>query len=256
MNANMTRQRLSADQPPSRPPRSSSENLTRVAYEKIRAAIVYGRLDLGEALSEKDLATALGMSKAPVRGALSELRLKRLVDTVPQSGTYVFSPSREEIEELGDFRLVLEEQALRNAMAHARSALLAALDDIVSGMETAIQSESPFEFKRLDTEFHSTFVSQSGNRFLMSAYETVGDLIEAMRYRFMDTVVYRKKAFVEHQQILSALKRGRIDNAADLLRIHVSCAKQFHATIQSRGRSHRKDYKFRNYSEIFRKVTR
>jgi DNA-binding GntR family transcriptional regulator len=38
-------------------------NLTRVAYEKIRDAIVYGPLDLGEPLSENALAKASGMSE-------------------------------------------------------------------------------------------------------------------------------------------------------------------------------------------------
>ncbi|HEY4049119.1 MAG TPA: GntR family transcriptional regulator, partial [Acidobacteriaceae bacterium] len=54
----------------------SDTNLTRVAYEKILKAIVYGRLDLGEPLSENDLAKALGVSKAPIREGLNELRLK------------------------------------------------------------------------------------------------------------------------------------------------------------------------------------
>jgi DNA-binding GntR family transcriptional regulator len=247
MNQKTTRRRVSVGLRAVRSP----ENLTRVAYDRIRSAIVFGRLDLGEAISEKDLAIGLGMSKAPIRGALSELRLKGLVETVPQSGTYVFTPSREEIEELGDFRLVLEEQALRYSMARARGPLLVALEKVVSAMEQAIQSSSAFDFKGLDTEFHSTLVRHSGNRYLMSAYEMIGDLIEAMRYRFMDNVVWRKKAFEEHRRIVSALKRGRVEAATELLRIHVACAKQFHATIQSRGRAHRKDYKFRNYSEIF-----
>ena len=47
-------------------------NLTRVAYDKIRAAIVYGALDLGEPLSENALARALGMSKAPIRAAMGD----------------------------------------------------------------------------------------------------------------------------------------------------------------------------------------
>ena len=66
--------------------------LTQVAYERILKAIVYGRLDLGEPLSENDLAKALGVSKAPVRQSLNELRMKGLVVVIPQSGSYVFSP--------------------------------------------------------------------------------------------------------------------------------------------------------------------
>src|SRR5687767_15504799 len=112
-------------------------NLTRVAYEKIRAAIVYGPLDLGEPLSENALAKALGMSKAPIRAAMSELRLKGLVEVVPQSGTYVFSPTRQDIEDLCDFRFLLEGEALEAAVRHSGPALLAALEPIAQAMQQA-----------------------------------------------------------------------------------------------------------------------
>jgi DNA-binding GntR family transcriptional regulator len=234
-----------------RSPRSSSENLTRTAVEKIRTAVVYGRLDLGEAISEKDIASALGMSKAPIRAALSELRVRGLIETVPQSGTYVFSPSRQAIEELWDFRLVLEEQALIRSMAVARQPLVASLSAIMPAMENAFQSKDAFEFKLRDTDFHQTLVRHSGNRYLVSAYETISDVVEALRYRFIDTVISRNRAFVEHQKILAALKSNRVNRAIVILREHISRTKQFHSNIEwSAGRSHRKDYKFRNYSEI------
>src|SRR5438874_2297289 len=82
-------------------------NLTRRAYEKIRAAIVFGRFDLGEPLSEMELGRALGISKGPVRAALGELQVKGLVEIVPQSGTYVFTATPSRIEALCDFRYVL-----------------------------------------------------------------------------------------------------------------------------------------------------
>ena len=69
-------------------------SLTREAFERIREAIVSGALEFGEPLSETQIAKALGMSKAPVRAAFMELRDKGLVNIVPQSGTYVFSPTR------------------------------------------------------------------------------------------------------------------------------------------------------------------
>src|SRR5580692_8513149 len=110
-------------------PRSSVSDtrLTQMAYEKILNAIVYGRLDLGEPLSENDLAKALEVSKAPIRQSLNELRLKGLVIVIPQSGSYVFSPTREEIEELCDFRLLLEQRALDVSMKNAGTAMLRSL---------------------------------------------------------------------------------------------------------------------------------
>src|SRR6201986_1415971 len=113
---------------------ASDTKLTQMAYEKILKAIVYGRLDLGEPLSENDLAKALDVSKAPIRQSLNELRVKGLVVVVPQSGSYVFSPTREEIEELCDFRLLLEQRALHVSMEKAAPAMLRSLKKVVDRM--------------------------------------------------------------------------------------------------------------------------
>src|ERR1700722_20430038 len=136
------------------PPPASDTKLTQMAYEKILNAIVYGRLDLGEPLSENDLTKALHVSKAPIRQSLNELRLKGLVVVIPQSGSYVFSPTREEIEELCDFRLLLEQRALASSMEKAGAAMLRALKKIVDKMRDAYCANDVFQSKLLDTEFH------------------------------------------------------------------------------------------------------
>jgi DNA-binding GntR family transcriptional regulator len=234
-----------------RPPASETK-LTRMAYEKILNAIVYGRLDLGEPLSENDLAKALDVSKAPIRQSLHELRLKGLVIVIPQSGSYVFSPTREEIEELCDFRLLLEQRALDVSMKNAGAAMLRSLRKTVEKMKDAYHSADLFQSKLLDTEFHQTFLKHSKNRYLIQSYENIRPSVEALRYRFMDTAVYRNRAFDEHQKILELLTAGNISKACDILDDHISRTKHFHARVNwSSGRSQRKDYKFRDYTAIF-----
>jgi len=234
----------------------SKARLTKITYEKILKAIVYGKLDLGEPLSESDLAKALGVSKAPVRQGLNELRLKGLVVVIPQSGSYVFSPTSPEIEELCDFRLLLEERALRASMEHNARRLLSGLKKVVEEMRKAHRSADLFQSKVLDTEFHQTFLKYCNNRYLIQSYENIGHSVEALRYRFMDTAVYRNRAFEEHQEILELLIARNASKACDILSDHISRTKQFHAKVNwSSGRSHRKDYKFRDYSEVFNNRT-
>ena len=171
---------------------------------------------------------------------------------VPQSGSYVFSPTREEIEELCDFRLLLEQRALCVSMEKAASALLRSLKKIVEKMNEAYRSSDLFQSKLLDTDFHQTFIKHSQNRYLIQSYGNIGHSVEALRYRFMDTAVYRNRAFDEHQKILELLTAGNVSKACDILDDHISRTKHFHAQVNwSNGRSHRKDYKFRDYSAIF-----
>jgi DNA-binding GntR family transcriptional regulator len=231
------------------PPPDTS--LTQQAYERIRDAIVYGPIDLGEPLSENALARALGMSKAPIRAAMHELRVKGLVQVIPHSGTYVFSPTREEIEELCDFRALLEVQALRSAMALDAAALIAGLDDVVGRMQQA-DAAMRDAGRRLDSAFHQLFITHCGNRYLAGAYATIGHQVEALRHRFMDTTIFRQKAFAEHVEMLELLRTGKVTRAVTVLEEHIARTRQFQSAVTwSIGRSRRRDYRFRSHEDVF-----
>jgi DNA-binding GntR family transcriptional regulator len=228
-------------------------NLTKVAYESIRDAIVYGRFDFGEPLSETELAHALGMSKGPVRTALRELQVSGLVEIVPQSATYVFRATRAQIEHLGDFRFLLETEAMRLSMAQAALPLVADLERTVALMGKAAASGNRIQTKLLDTQFHQAFIRNSGNTYLISSYETIGQIVDALRYRVLDTIVYRNRAYEEHQRMLELLRSGKTRQAIAVLRKHIDRTKQFQGSVDwGKGRARRKDYKFRNYREALR----
>jgi DNA-binding GntR family transcriptional regulator len=230
--------------------------LTQIACEKILNAIVYGHLDLGEPLSENDLARALRVSKAPIRESLNELRLKGLVEVVPQSGSYVFSPTGEQIEELCDFRSLLETRAMRASMQNNSRALIAELRQTAREMKRAYKMGDVFLSKRLDTEFHAALIRHSGNRYLIQSYANIGHSVEALRHRFMDTAIYRNRAFDEHQEIVDFLANNNISKAIDVLQDHIARTKQFQARVAPTvGRLRRKDYKFRDYTYVFAELS-
>jgi DNA-binding GntR family transcriptional regulator len=192
------------------------------------------------------------MSKAPVRAAMSELRLKGLVEVVPQSGTYVFSPTRQDIADLCDFRFLLEGQALEASVRQNAPALLTALEATVQAMRAAGADHSA-ESRHLDREYHLLFVRHCGNRYLAEAYETIGHRVEALRYRFMHTTVFRQKAMTEHAEMADLIAAGRVAKAVSVLGEHIARTKQFHLGVNwSQGRSRRSDYKFREHAGLFR----
>ncbi len=226
-------------------------NLARTAYNRISSAIVDGRLDLGEPLSEVELAKALGMSKSPVRNAIKELQVRGLVEIVPQSGTYVFSPTEEQIVQLSEFRNVLEEQGLLLSMERNRDALIEDLDGIVEHMRDLWAGSATSEMKKWDTNFHLAFIRHAGNAYLSAAYADVSLLVEALRYRFMDTAHYRNRAYEEHLQMLDLLSKGLTQKAIKLLRAHVERTKEFQSRASwSTGRSSRRIYRARDYASL------
>src|ERR687895_101911 len=100
--------------------REHSTTSARVqAYAALREAIVRAELEPGRQLSENELAARLGVSRTPIREALVRLRDERLVEIVPQLGTFVTLISPDAIADAQFIREALECSAIRLATENA-----------------------------------------------------------------------------------------------------------------------------------------
>ena len=218
-------------------------SMTTEAYERIRDAIVSGALEFGEPLSETQIATALGMSKAPVRAAFIELRDKGLVTVVPQSGTYVFSPTADDVRTMSHFRALLEDDAMREAVRRNPDNVQKRLREAIAAMRKAIAASDWDTYRRHDSAFHLAFLEESENRFIEKAYLLTSTALEALRVRLQrGEGNFRVRSFNEHVTIADDLRAGKIDKAAALLRYHILVINEWVDTFTLGGeRTSRKD---------------
>jgi DNA-binding GntR family transcriptional regulator len=196
-------------------------SMTTDAFERIRDAIVSGGLEFGEPLSETQIAKALGMSKAPVRAAFIELKDKGLVTIVPQSGTYVFSPTAEDVRTMSHFRFVLECEAVRESVRHNKTALFAKLDEALARMRKEIAAKNFLAYGAADNAYHLAFLEESGNRYLLRAYDLSSAALEALRVRLQKGGNFRERSLGEHVEMAQMLRTGKVADALKLLRSHV-----------------------------------
>jgi len=113
------------------------KSLTEIAVEHIRKAITKGDLGLGQPVSESALAASLGISKTPVREALAQLKIERLVKIFPQKGTFVFTMSEQEVINICELRYTVEGAALKLAIKRNQQAFLNELRKVVTMMGVA-----------------------------------------------------------------------------------------------------------------------
>ena len=116
------------------------KSLTEIAVAELRTRIIDGRLQLGEALSENALAAELGISKTPVREALLQLKLEKLVDVLPQRGTYVFRLALDQVAKISELREILETSAVAAAMARNHEALVERMNAVFEDMSAALNA--------------------------------------------------------------------------------------------------------------------
>ena len=229
-------------------------SLTREAFERIRDAIVSGALEFGEHLSETQIANALGISKAPVRAAFMELKDKGLVNIVPQSGTYVFSPTPEDVRMLSHLRALLEEEAVRQAMKLQPGPLFVKLDEAIARMKRARETRNWEIYRKADSSFHFAILEESGNRYLLNAYHLGAAALEALRERLQSgRNNFRQQSFDEHIEMAKLLRVGKTDDACKILRRHILIINDsLHTFPLSPERGARRGISTgRNYAEVF-----
>lgn len=190
--------------------------LTVRVCERLREAIMFGELKLGEQMSEVQLAHRLGVSKTPVREALLRLKSEGLVDIHPQRGTFVFRLDPAQVGQLCRYRTMLESAALTEAMSIRGHALVAEMAQCVKQMKAAEKKRDLIALARIDMAFHSLFFTHCPNTYLSAGYDVIRSQLVALRYRSPIT-----NAVTRHQVLVDAVEAGDAAVACALLSEHV-----------------------------------
>ncbi|MGH6860585.1 MAG: GntR family transcriptional regulator, partial [Phyllobacterium sp.] len=194
-------------------PRPHSSLGVRVT-ERLRRAILDGEIELGDALSEDKLATILGVSRSPVREAFATLEQQGLIDVRPQRGSFVFLPTREDTQNLCEFRKTIEIEALRLAMQRRRDETLAAMRAAAEDMNAACETGDHLRSARADDHFHDASLEHCGNPYLVNAYRLVSSKVAALRSH-RSNLPTRKQASAEHLISVAMLEAGQMAEALE-----------------------------------------
>ncbi|WP_111496241.1 GntR family transcriptional regulator [Marinobacter bohaiensis] len=205
-----------------------SRSLTEIATEELRGAIVDGTLQLGQLLSENALAGTLGISRTPVREALSQLRLEGLVRVTPR-GSCVFSLSAVELKELCEFRFGLESLAIKAAVGRRRDQYAEAMAGLIESMKRHRGETQMKEYLNLDAQFHKLAFSYSGNHYLEEAYRMVEGKICAMRTHLAYLHDLTDRTLDDHQAIAEAVERADADGAIGILDRHINSVASYYS---------------------------
>lgn len=201
---------------------SRQRSLKELALAQLRDAIVDGTFAFGTLLSEGVLAQRLGISKAPIHEAIVQLQTEGLVDILPQRGAMVFSPTAEAVTQLCEFRILLEVEALRLAVAREGSALTDALGRTVERMDRARARGDIAAYMRLDADYHQYLYRLCGNPHIATAYSRIEGRVAALRTKTAaPNLEARAQSFEDHRVIFDRLAAGELEAAVEILRDHI-----------------------------------
>ncbi len=193
-------------------------------YSELQEAILQGRFKSGEALTENAVSEQLGVSRTPVRGALSRLSEEGLVELVPNRGAVVVGITREDIVDIYRIRMRLEGLASAMAAENISREEKRALVESVELSEFYEQKHDTEHVKELDTAFHKTIFKASGSRTLERILTDLHRNTKAYRRISLAIPGRQEQSTGEHREILDAILRGDAAEADRLTSLHVEHA--------------------------------
>lgn len=193
-------------------------------YERIKTAILDGTFGPGDPLVEASVADWCGVSRTPVREALTRLEQDGLARRT-EFGLVVRVRSPEEILDIYRIRIVLEEAAARTAAERHT-------EFDVARMERLLQ-----EGVKIDPTDESSMVEYN-RRFHLGVWraghnEALIDLLERLDLHLLrfpaTTLSYGdrwREALAEHRDLVNAIARGDADRAGRIARKHFTTARE------------------------------
>lgn len=174
------------------------------------------QLKPGEQIIQEKLAEKLGISRTPIRKALSQLVKEHLVKMEPRGSTYVREFSKEEITVVFEIRKILEGLACREAAFLVKKEELEYHKSLYQKAIESINSTDWRAYKEADVKFHF-FVIKTAGKFLQNIIEP----FHILSHSFIPGLIRPpKETFPEHMAIIDALGRHDSQEAEDLMRKH------------------------------------
>jgi DNA-binding GntR family transcriptional regulator len=185
--------------------------------EQLRGHIVSGLLRPGDRLVERDLAVRFGVSRVPVREAISILQSEGFVVAESPRRVVVRKLSRTDVEELFDVREALEVLACALAARRAGEDDLRRLESLLADTAQAIEAGRLGRVADRSAEFHERIIALAGSGLLSSMIQP---LENRLRWLFRQNEDWAR-LLREHQRLLAAIASGDPERARQCSLRHV-----------------------------------
>jgi DNA-binding GntR family transcriptional regulator len=227
------------------PARAGRQEVTALAYARLRELIVSGRLAPGAPLIETDLSKRLGVSRTPVRAALQRLQQERFVTgvSVGQMLRVVVAPlTAEDMREVFLMAGALESAAARLAAGlepRRRGEVVAEMERLNAELRAASESRPPDLVRAQDAHarLHRAFSAAGAGPRLRAELDVLQPQAERYERVYTSAIIFAfEESLDEHRAIIDALRAGDADRAEEAVaRNWRGCARRYRQVVTILG---------------------
>jgi DNA-binding GntR family transcriptional regulator len=171
-------------------------------------------------LDERRLSDGLGVSRTPIREAMTLLEQEGFVRTRPRRGIYIVRKTKREIVEMITVMAALESMAARLAAELAADADIAGLRGLMGEFSAGTQGERLDDYSEANIAFHQAIIKMSGCALLAEMTENLFIHMRAIRKITIHQDNRAARSIADHMRIIEALERRDPDLAERLAREH------------------------------------
>jgi len=199
----------------------STEPVARRVLRELRNAIVTMRFRPGQALSEQDVASQLGVSRQPVREAFIKLSEAGLLTIRPQRGTFIVKISVKEVFDARFVREAVELAVVRRACAEMTSSGIESLRANLKEQWAVADNPDPERFMELDEAFHRGIALGVGCEYAWRVVEETKAQMDRVRYLSLPNATPVVRLIAQHEAIVNEIEARSPDRAEAAMRQHV-----------------------------------
>lgn len=199
-----------------------SETLREVAYGEIRAAVLHGAFEPGDAITIRELAERLKLGVTPVREGVQLLASHGAIEFMPNRSVRVPVLGADDLAAMFDTRILVESHAARLAANNLRPRDFTTLERLAGELQVAIKKLDPERGLRANFDFHFLIYRGARSPYLLEAIERlwlrVGPLhVAPYRASPAERAEYASTE-ADHRKLIAALKAGNVARIDAIMR--------------------------------------
>jgi DNA-binding GntR family transcriptional regulator len=171
-------------------------------------------------LDERQLSRSLGVSRTPIREAMTLLEQEGFLRTVPRRGIFIVRKTKRQIVDMIEMWAALESMAARLATLNASDAEIATLRTMFDEFRNSTPAEHIDEYSDANIAFHQAIIGLSGSHLMGKTIENLFIHVRAMRRLTISRSDRAARSIVDHMRIIEALEGRDTELAERLVRDH------------------------------------
>ncbi len=204
-----------------------TENLSARVYNQIKDLILCNEIMPGQKLHHQQLSERLGVSRTPIREALTRLVQEGYASFLPNRGFTCKEIRMQEAEELYDLREALEAFAVEKAIENLTDTAVDLLRDRMNCYGRDVHNRFTRDRLVFDQDVHLAIAQLSGNKTLLNMLSHVFErIVLKRRTDGIYDAARGRLAHQEHLRLLDAMERRDAAGAVAVARSHIQAGKK------------------------------